>query len=150
MLWRTFGTSSSCKGKCPPSDDACSHWIPVHHPKRALAGKAPEERKVHRVAFMIAAIPTSKLPHGLSLRSVETCGSGSVFATRTSRFNKTQGAFAPSWSTSTCSTFSFLSVLGKHVWGSAATTCLVAGRGHLLMLHVRRLLEAHPAKQKDR
>ncbi len=60
----------------------------------ALAGKASEEREVHQVASMIAAIPTSKLPHGSSLRSVETCGSGSVFATRTSRFNKTQGAAA--------------------------------------------------------
>lgn len=38
---------------------------------------------------------------------VETFGSGSVFATRTSRFNKTQGAIAPLWNTSTCSTFSF-------------------------------------------
>ena len=57
---------------------------------------------------MIAAITTSKLPHEVPPRCIEAVGSGSVFATRTPRFNKTQGAFALLWSTSTCSTLSLI------------------------------------------
>jgi len=67
---------------------------------------------------------------GCRFRSVEAVGSGSVFATRTSRFNKTQGAFGPPWSTSTCSMFSFISLVAIYPKACSDAGRSVAGRSH--------------------
>lgn len=40
--------------------------------------------------------------------ALRICGSGFVFATRTRKVQQTQGDFRPLWSTSTCSTASFI------------------------------------------
>ena len=52
------------------------------------------ERKVHYVASMTAAIPTSKLPRGLLHGCVETIGLA-LFLQQEHRVQQAQGAFAP-------------------------------------------------------
>jgi hypothetical protein len=59
---------------------------------QALAGKALDGKKGSLCGIHESCDSNIKAHYGTSLRSVEACGSGSVFATRTSRFNKTQGA----------------------------------------------------------
>ena len=56
--------------------------------------KLVTERKVHCVAPMTAAIPTSKLTHGLLHSCVETIGLA-LFLQQEHRVQQAQGAFAP-------------------------------------------------------
>lgn len=96
MLWKMSGTSSSYQGKyaLPPAKTATALVGPAGSTKRLWVAKLITERKVHCVASMKAAIPTSKLTRGSLHCCVETIGLA-LFLQQEHRVQQAQGAFAP-------------------------------------------------------
>ena len=96
MLWKMSGTSSNYQGEYapPPARITTALIGPAGGIQGLWLAKLITERKFHCVAFMKAAIPTSKLTRGLLHYCIETIGLA-LFLQQEHRVQQAQGAFAP-------------------------------------------------------
>lgn len=91
-LWKTSGTSSSYQGEYAPPPARLMRQLSLD--LRAWLAKLMTERKVHCVTSVKATIPTSKLPHGLSLFALRLLD-WLCFLQQEHRVQQAQGVFAP-------------------------------------------------------
>ena len=132
-MWQILQCCRGCLEYClvtkryTLSTDADSQQLSGLCLVQALAGQALDGKKGSLCGIHESCDTNIKAPSWTVTVASEAFGSGFVFATRTSRFNKAQGAIAPLWSTSTCSTFSFTFIRGITVVACPLLGC--AGMG---------------------